>query len=403
MKHKLVIPSIRFRVRREKSKSPIIQCHISLYGQDSPRFSTQIKVDTGLSWHQKKQHFIQNNPVAYANNGILNEIKAKILDCFTLLSRKKEPMSAYLLKDEFVKIWKQKEKIYTIRYLFTNFLEYTQQRNIEKKTLSKYLTCEKHLQDFLKKQYGRNDLDLSQIDAITGYRFFEYLIKKVCESTANRYLQYLKACLEHSIKEGLINSNPLMNARPKVKHNPVNKTMVTEAQQLTILNLDNLTTIEQHVADITTFMFYTTYDHCDYWEFRKKIHIVDVDGVGVMRKKRFKQRKSENAKVCTVIVNDAMKGILDRIEDSFPLYPAKTILEIYRSLCSRIGVKNFERIGLKQIRKSGATYYLNNDVPLKVVSESILGHTTVTMTEKHYTKIEENTVLRHIKHLSARL
>lgn len=395
------IPSTRFRVRKEKYTTPTLQAYITIYGTEAPKFSTQIKVDSCLKWNQKKQLFESNNVLAQTNNQILQEIKATVNECFIYMTRTNRVVTARTLKEDFLRAWRKDYKAITVFGLFNDFLELQNERDIEEKTLQKYYYAKDHLERYIKQKYRCQDLEIHQIDALFGYQFFDYLCKSVAEPTANRYLQLLRACLEHGIRNGKIKENPLMNTRPKVHHAKPNKTMISETEQLQLFRLDELTTTERHIADITTFMFYTTFDHCDYLEFRQEKHIVQSDSKRVIEKRRYKERKKQNPLICSIVVNNILDEILKR-NPILPPYPEETVRRIYKNLCCRIGVKDSHRMGLKQIRKSGGTFYVNEDVPLKTVSEKILGHTSIAMTEKHYVKINNDTAIRHTKHLEER-
>lgn len=397
------VPSVRFRVRKEKGKSPIVQCHISIYGKISPRFSTQIRATNNLKWNQKKQQFEPLNDLAISNNNILLEIKAIVNDCFLILKNEHKPITAAILKKNFIKVWRKEKTSYTLHEVFDNYLKNViSQQNLEPKTLNKYDNAKKKLTLFLK-TFNKVDIEIEEVSLQFGHKFFKFMTTSLglSDGTAKRYLQYMNAALEYAFQEELIDKNPLNGIKVKAKANPINKTIIPEALQLKIYNLDSLTETEKHISKITTFMFYTVFDHCDYFEFDANKHVKEVEGEKVIEKIRFKQRKSANAQLCSIRINNILQEILDTYP-TLPRYPAKTVLEVYRNLCSRVGFKDWQKIGLKQIRKSGATYYLNNDVPLKIVSEKILGHTTVIMTEKHYVKVTRDTALRHTKHLSNR-
>jgi hypothetical protein len=76
------IPSVRFRVRKEKHIIPTLQCYISIYGQVAPKFSTQIKMPKELRWHQKKQCFEASTEIAHSYNQILSDITTTVNNCF---------------------------------------------------------------------------------------------------------------------------------------------------------------------------------------------------------------------------------------------------------------------------------------------------------------------------------
>lgn len=398
------IPTVRFRIRKEKYTIPTLQAYIGIYGEEAPKYSTQVKARPELRWNQKEQCFKVNTELAHSYNQILTEIVTTVNNCFLHMTRTAKLVTAKTLKQDFIKVWEKNNKVVTIMELMKDYLAFQDERDIETKTRDKYDYGHEHLKEFLKKKHRCQDLEIHNITAQFGYQFFRWLTTrqtdKLAESTANRYLQQLRGCIDLGIENGKTDENPLNFSRPKVTHTKPNKTTITEQQMLKIFRLDELTTTERHIADICTFLFYTTYDHCDYLEFSHEKHLHFVDTQLTIQKRRYKERKKEQPLVCVVSVNNIIKKILDR-NKPFPKYPSQTVLKIFKRLASRIGVDATE-IGLKQLRKSGGTFYINEGVPLKTVSEKILGHTTVAMTEHYYIKVFSETSIKHTSHLQER-
>ena len=387
-------PSVRFRLRKETKSSSYLQCFISIYGQEAPKFSSNISITDSI-WNQKTQKFEDS-----ANkNSILAEMIATVDECFIMMRRANKFITAISLKKEFLKVWKIDIKPITLLQIYSDYLnDVDENRNLEEKTIGKYYQTQIHLKNYLK-TLRRNDLEFNELDPRFGFNFFKWLKTFVSEPTAKRYLQYVKASLDFAFENGVIDNNPFLNVNPRVKHPRANKTMITENQLLEIHNLEEMTRTERQVADIAIFMFYTTLDYCDYAHFSFSEHIKEINGTEVVEKIRYKMRKTDTDEMVTIPINKILKEVFDKYKTHFPIYPDATVRRVFKILCSRIGVVNFNKIGLKQIRKSGGTYYLNNDVPLKTVSAKILGHSSVAMTEKHYVKIEEKTVIRHTRHL----
>lgn len=394
------IPTVRFRIRKEKYTTPTLQAYIGIYGEEAPKYSTQVKARPELRWNQKKQRFEASTELAHSYNQILTEIVTTVNNCFLHMTRTSRTVTAKSLKKDFIKVWEKENKVITVMDLMADFLKFQDKRDIEPKTREKYTFGHEHLKEFIKKNHRCDDLEIHNITAQFGYQYFRWLTKTLSEPTANRYLQQLRKCLDFAIENGKITDNPLNIARPKITHTKPNKSIVTERQILEIFKLDELTTTERHIADICTFLFYTTYDHCDYLEFDHEKHLYFCDNQLTIQKRRYKERKKPEPLVCVVSVNNILKKILDR-NKPFPKYPSQTVLKVFKRLASRIGLDT-TKIGLKQLRKSGGTFYINEDVPLKTVSEKILGHTTVAMTEHYYIKVFAETAIRHTSHLQER-
>lgn len=405
------VPTLRFRIRKEKYTTPTLQGFITIYGETAPKFSTQIRIEHGQRWNQKKQRFDDNSKLSHSKNEIIADMISMVNTCFTLMSRPdltgnidQTIITARTLKEQFIRAWRKDFKIYTLLEIYNDFYNAQVIRlktgEIEPKTLKKYFHCFEHIKDFLKATYKVQDISIFKVDAVLGYQFFDYLVGvvKMQKDTANRYLTYMRSALALAIKNRKIKDNPLNHTKPKITRKKPNKSMVTEAEQLKVYNMPHLTLTERHVADITTFLFYTTFDYCDLIEFEANKHIQLIGDIECIRKRRYKERKKDRPIVCTIPINNILKQLLKKYS-KFPVYPDQTIRKIYKNLLSRLSIGNYTEITLKQIRKSGATYYANNGLPIETVSAGILGHEKIEITQKIYTKIQPNTVVNQTSHL----
>lgn len=404
------VPVINFRVRKDNVTTPTLQGYISIYGEEASKFSLQIKIKPPLRWNQEQQRFTNKSAIAESNNSILDKIRAKLNQCFIYMSRIEAPINCRTLKVQFLKDWRPDRKRTTLLELYKEYYLVQQNRlkrqEILQKTLDKYEKCSEHLKSFISKTYKLGDIDIFLVDSVFGKQFFDFLSKgnnKICdEGTAKRYLSFVNNSLELAINNRRIKENPLKDVKPRVKRKSSKKIIIKEKEQLSIYNLADLTKTERHVADISTFLFYTCFDYCDYIDhFSKQKHIVVIDGKRAIQKPRYKERKKTNPLTCTIPINNILEEILAKYE-ILPQYPDKTIRQIYRNLATRVGIANAQEIGTKQLRKSGGSYYVNEGVPLKIVSETILGHTRVAMSEKHYIKIDPETIIKLTSHLLQR-
>lgn len=396
MKTAMSYPSVRFRLRHEKKSSSFLQCFISLYGIDATKFSTNIPT-SNETWNQKKQKF-EDSPV---KNLVLDEIRAKIEETFILMKRTDRPLTAHTLKKQFLDSWRNNRKPLTLLQIYDEYLTEIKTRNLEPKTVAKYEKTKEHLIDYLKKQ-NRNDLQIEEIDTRTGFGFFNYMKTKAEQPHAKRTLEQFKGSIQFAFETGKIERDILEPVKVKIKHPRTNKTVIDERTQLDVYQLDELSRTERQIADITTFIFYTSFDHCDYMEFDFEKHLREINGVLCVEKRRYKMRKTDTDETVVIPVNAIMKEIIEKYKTHFPQYPDQTVRRVFKNLLSRVGVLEFKKIGLKQLRKSGGTHYLNNDVPLKTVSAKILGHSNTGITEKYYVKIKPETVIRHIEGMKKR-
>ncbi|RYU94338.1 phage integrase SAM-like domain-containing protein [Emticicia agri] len=348
--------------------------------------------------------------MAESNNALLDEMRAKLNQSFVYMSRLEQLINCRTLKKQFLKDLRPNRQRVTLLELYDDYYREQVKRfdtgEIVKKTLDKYDYCKGHLKSFISKSYNLGDIDIYLVDTVFGYQFFDFLSKgtdPICnQKTAKRYLNYIKSALELAIIKRKIKESPLKDASPRAKGKKLKKIIIKENLQLDIYNLPHLTKTERHIADISTFLFYTSWDYADYFfDFDKAKHVVEVDGQKVLQKIRYKERRKEDPLLCTVLVNNILEEILNKY-DSLPKYPDQTVRRIYKILASRVGIKHAQEISTKHIRKSGSSFYVNNGVPLKTVSATILGHEKVSRSELDYIKIEPETTVRESIHLIER-
>jgi len=71
----------------------------------------------------------------------------------------------------------------------------------EANTLKGYNTSEKHLTAFLKKHYGRTDIEINQLN-LAFINDFEFYLKAECKITgvsAAKYIKHLKTIVNHCV------------------------------------------------------------------------------------------------------------------------------------------------------------------------------------------------------------
>jgi hypothetical protein len=104
----------------------------------------------------------------------------------------------------------------------------------EANTLKGYKTSEKHLTGYLKKEYGKTDIEINQLNHafITGFEFYLKAECKITGVSAAKYIKHLKKIVNHCIANSWLTKNPFINFKSTAK--------AKERTFLTQQELDNI-------------------------------------------------------------------------------------------------------------------------------------------------------------------
>jgi len=393
---------IRVDKRDQKGNVPIF-CRITAEGKRAT-FSIQRSVSADI-WETGKERVKPTAEEAKSINAYINLIRKRIYDAHYRLLESKNPITAVSLRDAAI----NHERI-KARSLFKLFEDHNKKvkerinKDFAYGTFERYQTCLKHLKDFVKFKYNRNDYSLHEID----YEFITELdhyfrVQRNCNNnTSVKYIKNFKKIVRIALAHGWIKADPFIGFKSKV--NKVDRGYLTMAE-LEVLSrrVFGIQRI-QNVCDVFLFQCFTGLAYID-TKFLTKQNLF-LDGVGTFWIKT--------------------KRVKTGIEANIPLLPqALMILEKYKNLpsvggCNRLlPVLSNQKMNsyLKEIADlSGidkrlschlarhtfaTTVTLNNGVSLEAVSK-MLGHTNL-MTTKIYARMLDSRVLDEMKKLQGKM
>lgn len=376
---------VRFSARKSKqSKQGLCPIEASIsYNGERIYFSTSKQVKP-TDWNKQKQQVKGNTKEASLINTYLIELRNKIYEKEIELMKRGYMVTVHLLKDAILnKVESLKEK---------TLLQVINEHNEEKqKLIGKSLSpntyyCFEHskklLQEFIKKQYKREDVSLQEtnIGFIQSFHTFLLTENQLSQNTCSKHLKYLKSIINRAVSNGYIQCNTLANYR--IEREPVDIDFLTEEELRRIINFDTPIPRLEKARDFFLFGCFTGLAYIDIKTLEPKHFEKDSDGRIWIKKKRVKT------------------GVLSRI----PLLPmAKMILEKYKGNAKLLPIQDASDINkyLKDIaiychidkhitfhtsrHTFASTVTLANNVSLEVVSK-MLGHTNTRMTT-HYAKL----------------
>lgn len=270
---------------------------------------------------------------------------------------------------------------------------------ISKPALTKQAIFGNHILAYLELQYGKNTL-LEKIVPADAKSLVLFCKNK--RQLGNDYTmaiaQHFKRVLNFAVENEWIVRNPLMNFKRKLdkKFGEV----LTETEIGVLQNVELFSPTLDRTRNIFLLQCYTGLSYIDLKKATHS-HILTDETTGCQYLKVYRQ-KTDNASIIPLI-NEA-KGIINKyandtfcVENGGLLVPVFSNQKLNNYLKELAGIaKISKRLTTHVGRRTAATHFLNAGVPLSTVS-TILGHTNVITTQKHYTRLNPETAIRDVQ------
>lgn len=227
------------------------------------------------------------------------------------------------------------------------------------------------------------DKDIKTLSYTDFEDYKTHLAKQYSIGTIKLYISASKYIFNYAIKNEYISTNPLLNIETE-------KIANTDIKYLNDEELKQLQTTDcgkrNKYKDIFLFQVYTGLAYGDYNILTKDDIILGNKGYYIKGK-----RSKTNIEYTIPLTDDAIR-ILDKYNWDLP----KTILQTYnvnlRKISDICGFPKSKQLHSHMARHTAATtYLLNNGIPKDIV-QKILGHSSVTMTER-YAKMLDSSVI----------
>lgn len=268
-------------------------------------------------------------------------------------------------------------------------------------TYKKYLTCSRHIKDFINYKYKKRDLELYHInhEFIANLEFYLKSEKKCCHNTAMKYLNNFKKITRIAFNNEWLKKDPYANY--KLSWKKVDRDFLSEDEISVLVNkkfsIDRL----QTVKDCFLFACYTGLAHSDLKRLTKE-NLINGEG----NKLWISIRRQKTNMQSNIPLLPVAKAIIDKYKDH-PLVTERGVLLPVNSN-QKMNAYLKEIADLCKITKSltshvarhtfATTITLNNDVPIESVSK-MLGHSSLEMT-KIYARLLDKKVCRDMDHLA---
>ena len=248
------------------------------------------------------------------------------------------------------------------------------------KTVQRYETTTRYLEEFIKKEYQLPDIALNNLEANFISKFDAFLkIEKGCaQNSAITRLKNLKKIIRIALENDWIKKDPFAYYRFKLEEtDPEFLTMdeikIILAKEFTIKRVEQ-------VRDVFVFCIFTALSYIDVCELTKENIRTSFDGNLWIMTKRHKTNVASNIRLLEI-----PKAILEKYKDNLPngmILPIISNQKVNDYLKEIATICNINKnLTFHVARHSCATSVLiANGVPIETVSK-ILGHTNIRTTQ----------------------
>jgi len=341
-----------------------------------------------VKWNNHAGRAIGTKEEIKSLNNYLDSLQSKVRDAQQALIDANQTITTESLLNQFT------GKTQKSRYLMQLFTEHNAKvkaligNGFEANTLKGYNTSEKHLTGYLQNEYGKTDIEISQLNHafITGFEFYLKAQCKISGVSAAKYIKHLKKIVNHCIANNWIKQNPFINFKSSAKAKE--RTYLTQQELDAITNKKFVVERLVQVRDVFVFCCYTGLSYADVKKLRRNEIGIGMDGDKWIFTSRQKTDTSSRIPLLPVALT-----ILNRYQDHPQCENKGLLLPVLSNQKMNAYLK--EIADLSDVVKHltfhlarhtfATTVTLSNNVPIETVSK-MLGHTNIKTTQ-HYAKI----------------
>lgn len=388
--------------KNDKSVERYVYLRITVDGQ-SRELSTK-RLCEPSRWSQDAGRAIGTKEDIRSLNTYLDVLTNQVFQAKQELMEARKPITADSLKNLLT------GKADTKRMLLAIFKEHNAQmkalvgNEFAPATLTRYKTAHDHTEAFIKWKYGKDDLDISELDYdfVSQFVFWLKTERKNGHNAAVKYMGNLKKIVLDCMKKGWLAKDPFANF--KLSKKEVIREALTKDELKKIAKKDFENERLNNVRDIFLFSCYTGLAYIDVYKLRRTDIIKGVDNgqwivttrqktdsatrlpllpgaLEIMTKYASHPKCVNSGLVLPVLTNQKMNSYLKEIADQS---------KVNKNLTFHIARHTF-----------ATTVTLSNGVPIETVSK-MLGHKSLKHTQQ-YAKIVDTKISQDMQDLRRKL
>ncbi len=339
-------------------------------------------------WNAKTGRMRGSGMQAVALNQYLDTIRSQVNKVHQRLVEEERPFTALDMKNLF------QDKDRAVKMVLDVFDEHNRQmkelvgKEFAIGTWKRYHTTKKHVAEFIRTEYKREDFPVQDVD-IKFINSFEYFMKSVKDCNHNSALKYMnnfKKIVRLAVANGWIERDPFYNY--KVKFKWVDREFLTAEELQRMVDLEINWPRIAVVRDTFVFCCYTGLAYIDVKKLHRDNLVRNIDGDLWIEAKRTKT----NAKFSIPLLPTAL-AILEKYKDHPKVVNGECVLPVLSNQKSNAYLKEIgDLCGIKKNLTThlarhtfATTVTLSNGVPIETVGK-MLGHKDLRTTQ-HYAQI----------------
>lgn len=397
---------IQFIIRMNKLKENLapIYCRVTV---DSHRVEISLKHWIDLKdWNSAKGMARGSREEIKALNHFLEEVKARLMECYQEMQIQKQLITAEAIKNKFCG---NDQKDHTLSKV-VNYHNTQMKDSLAWGTMKNYFTTQKYILLFLKKQFGTTDIFLSQL----SYRFiadFEHFLrnykpldhhKPLANNGVMKHIERFRKMINMAVRMEWLDKDPFAKYHQKFER--VEREFLSEKELLTLQERELKIVRLQWVRDLFIFSCYTGLAYIDVMQLTPANISIGIDGDYWLITNR---QKTSNPVRVPLLLNaleiiDKYKGHPRALakETLFPVISNQKLNSYLKEIADICGIRKNLTFHLAR-HTFATTVTLTNGVPIESVSK-MLGHSAITTTQI-YAKVIERKLSDDMKNLKEKL
>ena len=346
-------------------------------------------------WNQAKECSNGKNHIDRELNHYLETMKARVYQIHRELEIDGKRVTANAIRDRYY------GKDENSRTLVEVYCEHNKKCraligiDFTESTVEKFDTSLSHLQEYMKHNYGKDNIPLSEVNTqfINDFDFYLKTVRKCQQNSSLKHLKNLKKIIRIALANDWIKKDPFYGIQ--FKHEETNIEFLTQEELETLIHKEfSIKRLEQ-VRDVFVFCSFTGLAFVDVQQLTPNHLLKDNNGAIWIRKNR---QKTGN--MCNIPVLSAVQKLIEKYQDHpdcvrkgvlLPVMSNQKMNAYLKEIADLCGIT--KKLSTHVARHTAATVvFLANNVSMENVAK-ILGHSNTKMTQ-HYAKVLDSSIMR---------
>ncbi len=376
---------------RSKNNQAPLYVRITVNGKIL-NISLKRKADIHL-WNADRQRATGTSAFSRELNHYLNQAQSKLFLCYQEIQGENKPITVTAIKSRYLGTHKTH---YTVKDIieYHNSIAFDILRG---NTPNLYLTSQKYIFLFLKKEFQKTDMDLSELDYSFILRFESFLRKlkpkhyqkQIGNNAVMKHIQRLRKMVTLAYHLEWLDRDPFSKFRQKLTK--TNREFLTAKELQAVEDLELANSRLSTIRDLFLFSSYTGFSYCDLALLKKKHVKMGLDGNLWIITER--QKNGNSVKMPLLPKPLALIRKYDNHQDIFsenglfPVISNQKTNSYLKEIATFAGIT--KNLTFHMARHTFATTVtLTNGMPIETISK-LLGHSKLSTTQIYAKVIEE--------------